>query len=94
MMTFDKTNPVHRTAVDRIFRDLAKAGKERGYSAYRTHVNYMGKFLHLLGGIRADRELDLISDFYDFNNHAYRRFVEKIKVHRNYLYGPHDHHDC
>jgi hypothetical protein len=94
MMTFDKTNPVHRTAVDRIFRDLAKAGKERGYSAYRTHVNYMGKFSQSLGGIRADRELDLISDFYDFNNHAYRRFVEKIKVHRNYLDGPHDHHDC
>ncbi|KAF2457767.1 glycolate oxidase [Lineolata rhizophorae] len=63
MMTFDKTNPEHRRAVETIFHNLFKEGRKRGFSKYRSHVNYM----------------DLVADLYDFNNHAYRRFVEKIK---------------
>ncbi|EEA27460.1 hypothetical protein TMatcc_004251 [Talaromyces marneffei ATCC 18224] len=61
--TFDKTNLEHRSAIRKIFQGLFKDGKARGYSAYRTHVNFM----------------DIIADFYDFNDHAYSRFVEKIK---------------
>jgi hypothetical protein len=26
--------------------------------------------------------LDAVADFYDFNNHAYRRFVEQLKASR------------
>ncbi|KAF2177600.1 vanillyl alcohol oxidase [Zopfia rhizophila CBS 207.26] len=63
MMTFDKTNPEHRRAVEAIFHNLFTEGRSRGFSKYRSHVNTM----------------DLVADLYDFNDHAYRRFVEKIK---------------
>ncbi|KAJ5986626.1 D-lactate dehydrogenase [Penicillium sp. IBT 35674x] len=62
-MTFDKTNLSHRDSMKNIFRRLFKEAKSRGYSAYRSHVNFM----------------DAVADFYDFNNHAYRRFVEQLK---------------
>lgn len=79
--TFDKTNLEHRTAIRNIFQDLFKEGKARGYSAYRTHVNFMGKSLRRLSEcLETDLVLDIIADFYDFNDHAYRRFVEKLKV--------------
>lgn len=63
MMTFDKTNSFHRASVQAIFQDLFAEGKKRGYSKYRSHVNAM----------------DQVADLYDFNDHAYRRFVETIK---------------
>lgn len=43
MMTFDKTNPEHRRAVEAIFQGLFREGKKRGFSKYRSHVNYMGR---------------------------------------------------
>ncbi|EAT89060.2 hypothetical protein SNOG_03855 [Parastagonospora nodorum SN15] len=63
MFTFDKTNAVHRTAVQNIFDNLFEEGKKRGYSKYRSHV----------------RAMDRVASLYDFNDHAYRRFVETIK---------------
>jgi hypothetical protein len=42
-MTFDKANLRHRVAIKEIFRRLFREAKSRGYSAYRTHVNFMGK---------------------------------------------------
>ncbi|KAF2441308.1 vanillyl alcohol oxidase [Karstenula rhodostoma CBS 690.94] len=63
MMTFDKTNVEHRRAVQAIFMNLFEEGKKRGFSKYRSHINTM----------------DLVASLYDFNNHAYRRFVETIK---------------
>ncbi|ORY00977.1 hypothetical protein BCR34DRAFT_606114 [Clohesyomyces aquaticus] len=63
MMTFDKTNIAHRQSVQAIFRNLFAEGKKRGFSKYRSHINTM----------------DLVASLYDFNNHAYRRFVETIK---------------
>ncbi|KAF1971428.1 4-cresol dehydrogenase [Bimuria novae-zelandiae CBS 107.79] len=63
MMTFDKTNVAHRQAVQAIFTNLFAEGKKRGYSKYRSHINTM----------------DLVASLYDFNDHAYRRFVETIK---------------
>ncbi|KAJ5950823.1 D-lactate dehydrogenase [Penicillium vulpinum] len=62
-MTFDKANLTHRVSMKEIFRGLLKEAKSRGYSAYRTHLNFM----------------DAVADFYDFNNYAYRRFVEHLK---------------
>lgn len=47
MMTFDKTNPSHRQAVESIFTNLFREGKKRGYSKYRSHVNTMGEFKSL-----------------------------------------------
>ncbi|KAF2876664.1 4-cresol dehydrogenase [Massariosphaeria phaeospora] len=63
MMTFDKTNIAHRQAVQIIFRNLFEEGRKRGYSKYRSHINTM----------------DLVASLYDFNDHAYRRFIETIK---------------
>ncbi|KAI9052176.1 hypothetical protein LZ554_003536 [Drepanopeziza brunnea f. sp. 'monogermtubi'] len=62
-MTFDKSKPRHCQAISSILAELYREGKKRGYSTYRTHINFM----------------DLNAESYDFNNHAYRRFVEKIK---------------
>lgn len=44
MFTFDKTNATHRAAVQTIFDNLFEAGKQRGYSKYRSHINTMGEF--------------------------------------------------
>ncbi|KAF1949382.1 FAD-linked oxidase-like protein [Byssothecium circinans] len=63
MMAFDKTNPADIQAVQNIFQNLFEEGKKRGYSKYRSHINTM----------------DQVASLYDFNNHAYRRFVETIK---------------
>jgi hypothetical protein len=85
-MTFDKTNLNHRDSIRTIFKGLFKEGKTRGYSAYRTHINFMGKLGRSKDKLlpnsfcKTNLVIDIISDFYDFNNHAYRRFVEKIKV--------------
>ncbi|EUC32826.1 vanillyl alcohol oxidase [Bipolaris zeicola 26-R-13] len=63
MLTFDKLNVGQLEAVQHIFDDLFEQGKNKGYSNYRSHVDYM----------------DRVASLYDFNNHAYRRFVETIK---------------
>ncbi|EMD85080.1 hypothetical protein COCC4DRAFT_153816 [Bipolaris maydis ATCC 48331] len=63
MMTFDKLNAGQVETVQRIFDDVFEEGKKRGYSNYRSHVDYM----------------DRVASLYDFNDHAYRRFVETIK---------------
>jgi hypothetical protein len=42
-MTFDKTDLGQRVAIKQIFRRLFEEAKSRGYSAYRSHVNFMGK---------------------------------------------------
>ncbi|PVH76549.1 vanillyl alcohol oxidase [Cadophora sp. DSE1049] len=62
-MTFDKSKPEHCQAISSILAECYEEGKKRGFSTYRTHINFM----------------DLNAESYDFNNHAYRRFVEKIK---------------
>ncbi|KAF2031735.1 FAD-linked oxidase-like protein [Setomelanomma holmii] len=63
MFTFDKTNAEHRRAVQAIFDNLFEEGRKRGYSKYRSHV----------------RAMDRVASLYNFNDHAYRRFVESIK---------------
>ncbi|CAO2649068.1 Nn.00g100170.m01.CDS01 [Neocucurbitaria sp. VM-36] len=63
MFMFDKTDVAQRQTVQTIFDNLFEVGKKRGYSKYRSHVNAM----------------DRVASLYDFNDHAYRRFVETIK---------------
>ncbi|KAH8899752.1 glycolate oxidase [Thozetella sp. PMI_491] len=63
MLCFDKTQPEQRLGVDRIFNGLFEEGKKRGFAKYRAHIHHM----------------DQNADLFDFNNHAYRRFVQTIK---------------
>ncbi|KAF2205675.1 FAD-linked oxidase-like protein [Delitschia confertaspora ATCC 74209] len=63
MMVFDKTNEEHRRSVEAIFNGLFEEGRTRGFSKYRSHINTM----------------DMVAELYDFNGHAYRGFVEKLK---------------
>ena len=43
MMVFDKSKAEERRTVDRIYQKLFAAGSKRGFSNYRSHINYMGK---------------------------------------------------
>ncbi|KAK4107351.1 vanillyl alcohol oxidase [Canariomyces notabilis] len=63
MFTWDQTDPTQKVKMKKLYYGLHEEAKKRGYGMYRGHVNYM----------------DLIADLNDFNNHAYNRFVEKIK---------------
>lgn len=63
MLCFDKSNEEQCAAVERIFHKLYKEGNKRGFSKYRAHVNHM----------------DMVSEQNDWNNFAYRRFIETIK---------------
>ncbi|KAK4208815.1 hypothetical protein QBC37DRAFT_352799 [Rhypophila decipiens] len=63
MFTWDQTDEEQKRRVERLYWGLYGIAKERGYGMYRAHVNHM----------------DLIADLNDFGNHAYNRFVEKIK---------------
>ncbi|KUI53403.1 Vanillyl-alcohol oxidase [Cytospora mali] len=63
MLCFDKTNPKQRQAIAKTFDGLFEEGKKRGFAKYRSHINHM----------------DQVAELFDFNNHAYRRFVETIK---------------
>ncbi|KAI1638387.1 glycolate oxidase [Biscogniauxia mediterranea] len=63
MLCFDKTSPEQRIGVDKVFHGLFKEGSKRGFAKYRSHINHM----------------DLNAELFDFNDHAYRRFVETLK---------------
>ncbi|TRX89512.1 hypothetical protein FHL15_009556 [Xylaria flabelliformis] len=63
MLCFDKTSAEQRIGVDKIFNDLFKEGSSRGFAKYRAHIKHM----------------DHNAELFDFNNHAYRRFVETLK---------------
>jgi hypothetical protein len=41
-LTFDKSKPKDGEAISKILAGLYEEGKKRGYSTYRTHVNFMG----------------------------------------------------
>ena len=43
-MTFDKSKPEHCQAISSILAEFYKEGRKRGYSTYRTHLNFMGKY--------------------------------------------------
>ncbi|KAH6995434.1 glycolate oxidase [Ilyonectria destructans] len=63
MMVIDKTKLQQEQACTRVFGKLAKEAKRRGISKYRSHL----------------RDMDTVADMYDFNNHAYQRFVQELK---------------
>jgi len=62
-ITYDQDDLEATEMAYRTLQDLVRAAGELGYGEYRAHVHYM----------------DLAQAQYDFGDHAYLRFVEKIK---------------
>jgi FAD/FMN-containing dehydrogenases len=62
-ITFDVTDPETNRKAYDTVRTLIKEAGERGWAEYRAHVDLM----------------DLASEQLGFNDHAYRRFAERIK---------------
>jgi 4-cresol dehydrogenase (hydroxylating) flavoprotein subunit len=60
---FDRTNADMTRKAFDVAKELVRDLGEQGYGEYRAHLDFM----------------DIASDQYSFNDHAYRRFVEKIK---------------
>ncbi|KAG6354515.1 hypothetical protein INS49_004532 [Diaporthe citri] len=63
MLCFDKTSSKQRQAIENVFNGLFEEGSKMGFAKYRSHIAHM----------------DQVAELFDFNNHAYRRFVETIK---------------
>ena len=63
MIMFDQDDLEQVAAAKEMFGELVKAARDRGYSEYRAHIDFM----------------DLVGDQYDFNGHALRRTQEKLK---------------
>jgi 4-cresol dehydrogenase (hydroxylating) flavoprotein subunit len=63
LVIFDTKNEAQTTAAYDVSRKLVREAAKQGYGEYRAHLDFM----------------DLASDQYDFNDHAYRRFNERIK---------------
>jgi hypothetical protein len=83
-MTFENSNKNHRDVMSTIFAGLFREGKARGYRAYRSHINFTGRIVPAPNTESVCSLLTVISDtiagFHEFNNHDYRRFVERLKV--------------
>ena len=62
-MQFDRTDAASVQNAYALAKRLVKDLGELGYGEYRAHLDFM----------------DLAADQYSFNDHAYRRFVERIK---------------
>ena len=60
---FDRTNAEETGHAFAVVKELVRDLGAQGYGEYRAHLDFM----------------DLASDQYSFGDHAYRRFVEKIK---------------
>lgn len=86
MILFNRLDENHIRSATALWHDLAAKAKEYGLANYRTHLDYMGETLTSLLGFsgrtffKTDNRLDLVQDSYNFNNNAYRSFVEAIKV--------------
>lgn len=63
LLSFDGANAKERAMVTEVLPELVENAVNAGYAPYRAHTAMM----------------DRISDAYDFNEHALRRFVTKIK---------------
>lgn len=63
MVLFDTKNEAQVAAAYDVAKRLVRDAAKLGYGEYRAHLDFM----------------DLAADQYSFGDHAYRRFVEKIK---------------
>jgi predicted methyltransferase len=85
MFTYDQTDPEQGKRIHDLYYGLYREAKKRGYGMYRAHVNHMGMERTPGSKCLSVPELmlllsDLIANLNDYNNHAYNKFVEKIKV--------------
>jgi 4-cresol dehydrogenase (hydroxylating) len=62
-VNFDVTQEEEVRRAYEIAKEMVVEAGKRGYGEYRAHIDFM----------------DAASDQYSFNNHAYRRFVQRIK---------------
>jgi 4-cresol dehydrogenase (hydroxylating) len=74
MVIFDTKDEAQTRRAYDTSKLLVKEAAKAGYGEYRAHLDFM----------------DLASEQYSFNNHAYRRFVETIKdaVDPNGIFSP------
>jgi len=63
MLMYDRDNPAEVNNIKKMFNALIDETAKAGYGEYRTHLGWM----------------DRVMDTFDFNNHALRRFDERIK---------------
>jgi 4-cresol dehydrogenase (hydroxylating) len=63
MLMFDRDDPAQIQTMRKLFDALIVETAKAGYAEYRTHLGWM----------------DSVMDTYGFNNHALRRFNEKVK---------------
>jgi 4-cresol dehydrogenase (hydroxylating) len=63
LIGFDASDEVVTTRTMDTLKNMVASAAERGYAEYRAHIAHM----------------DAIADHFDFNDHAYRRFIEKLK---------------
>jgi 4-cresol dehydrogenase (hydroxylating) flavoprotein subunit len=63
IIIYDQDDAEQARRALRIFPELVRDASALGYGEYRTHLSFM----------------DLVGDQYAFNDHALRRFAERIK---------------
>jgi 4-cresol dehydrogenase (hydroxylating) len=63
MVIFDTKKEAQARAAYDVSKQLVREAAQAGYGEYRAHLDFM----------------DLAADQYSFNDHAYRRFTERIK---------------
>lgn len=63
MLMFDRDNAAMVARTRQLFETLIADAKAEGYAEYRTHLDYM----------------DAVAEGFDFNDHALRRFNERVK---------------
>ncbi len=63
LLNFDKKDPAQVARAFECCKALVVAAAKAGYGEYRAHLEVM----------------DLVAEQYDFNNHALRRFNERLK---------------
>ncbi|KAJ5382258.1 hypothetical protein N7517_000169 [Penicillium concentricum] len=83
MIYYDSDNKDDTENVQRLWTDLEQHAKNYNLTNYRSHLDNMGRSTSLRSlecMNHADGQKDRIQDVYNYNNHAYRRFVEDIKV--------------
>ncbi len=63
LLIFDRDQPQQIATMKKLFNALIDESAKAGYAEYRTHLGWM----------------DRVMDTFDFNDHALRRFNEKVK---------------
>ena len=82
---FNRQDPSDLRIAHEMNRALIARSREMKYASYRSHLTYMGPSNQSSCSSKyQNTKLTLVADdfqeFYDYNDHAYRRFIEMLKV--------------